>query len=152
MLYTRYNSNITLHVDVAAADPKSYGKCHRQIEVASNATLTLDKDLHYLVFVYNNTFDQECWFSANYPTELFLPMKDPAKECATAGHQPVHPWPHKDQFNLEVQPAGTSRRAQANVTQWAAVPGIKKITLVVDGRMVIIIIIIIIIVVVGLEG
>ena len=63
-------------------------------------------------------------------------MKDPAKECATPGHPPAHPWPHKDQFNLDVQPASTSGRAQANVSEWSAVPGIKAVTLVVDGRMV----------------
>ena len=119
-----------------AGNPKSYGKCHRQIAVGTNATLTLDKDLHYLVFVYNETYDQECWFSTSYPTALSLPMEDAAKECATPGNPPAHPWPHKDQFNLEVQPAGTSGRAQANVSEWSAAPGIKAVTLVVDGRMV----------------
>ena len=66
----------------------SYARCTPpQLAAGETATLSLLPAQHYVAFVYNASFEQECWPSepGAFPSDsIRLPMADPRLACETA--------------------------------------------------------------------
>lgn len=117
---------------------KSYTKCSRTLPGhGANSTLVLDPALHFLLFIFNETYSQECWPKTYgvWPAHLTLPLNDAKLECALPTPSVPIPIPTTDILALDVEPGASTHGTFANVSAWSEAEGIDAITINFDGRM-----------------
>mmetsp|Transcript_11329 Transcript_11329/g.39475 ORF Transcript_11329/g.39475 Transcript_11329/m.39475 type:complete len:542 (-) Transcript_11329:33-1658(-) len=129
---------------------KDYHRCSADLPppttptLGMSVTLALDPDDVFLVFIFNSTFEQECWPPAAglFPQHLTLPMKSttacasgdavaPVRAVAARADGVEEPTSNP-QYAPVVMPHD---RPFSSLEEYANIDGVEELIVVIDGRM-----------------
>lgn len=105
-----------------------YVHCSGSVPANSEAVVTMDDNIHFMIMLYNASFTQECWPRAygTFPN-LILPLQP--SDCAKLPSGPNPPLPSVADAVVKLE------QSASNVEAFSKVAGVEHITLVFDGRM-----------------
>jgi hypothetical protein len=121
----------TVSIIACAADGckhDEYVHCSGSVPANSEAVVTMDNNIHFMIMLYNASFTQECWPKTYgvFPN-LKLPLQP--GDCAKVPSGPNPALPSVADADVKLEPGAS------NIEAFSKVTGVEHITLVFDGRM-----------------